>query len=134
MTTTIALFGEAEKGEYNKGYYCKELPQLVDIFGNPPENSEGLYYAVQSLLYQFPLIYFRIEEEGGHIEEYLQGMRLLEESPLLASVSAICTPGVGTPEMVDTIVPFCKEHHQLWVISEKDLFDYLLSLHSVANR
>lgn len=128
MPSTIALFGEAEKGEYKKGYLCKELSQLVDIFGNPPEDSEGLYYATKSLLFHFPLIYFRVEEEGSNIEEYLQGMRLLEASPFIDSVSALCTPGVGTPHLVNSIVPFCEEHHQLWLTSEKDLFDYLLAL------
>ncbi len=34
---TIALFGEAEKGEFHAPYFCQTLEQLDDCFGNPPE-------------------------------------------------------------------------------------------------
>ncbi|MES2122361.1 MAG: hypothetical protein V4492_06245, partial [Chlamydiota bacterium] len=67
MRLKIFLFGEAEKGDYCTPFVCKSLPQLADTFGNPPEESRGLMYAVQAILYERELIYFRVKEEGFSI-------------------------------------------------------------------
>lgn len=124
-SSTIALFGEAEKGEYQKGVFCKELPELLDLFGNPPPDSKGLYYATQALLLHYPCVYFRVEEEGFSIQDYLKGLAILKESPLLNSISAICTPGVGDKNIINAILPICYAHHQILITNESDLFDYL---------
>jgi len=74
MTTySIAMFGEAEKGSFHTAYFCQNLPQLVDYLGHPPPHSKGLYYAVQALLFQRNLIFFRVEEEGFSYQDYFLG-------------------------------------------------------------
>src|SRR6188768_1452432 len=110
--STIALFGEAEKGEYQRGVFCKELTDLLDLFGNPPPDSKGLYYATQALLFHYPLVYFRVEEEGFSIQDYLKGIAILKESPLISNISAICTPGVGDKAIINAIIPICHANHQ----------------------
>lgn len=124
-TCTIALFGEAERGYYKKGYFCEELDQLAEIFGNPPPDSLGLFYATQALLYHFPLIFFRVQEEGFSTEDYLEGARILSESPLVGRVRAVCSPGVGDRKLIDTLTDFCAERRQILITSERDLIDYL---------
>ena len=76
---TMAVFGEAEKGQFKKPYFLYDLPQLVDTFGNPPADSQGLFFAVQALLYQRELIFFRVEEEGFSTADYLFGLKYLED-------------------------------------------------------
>lgn len=123
--TTIALFGEAEKGEYQKGYWCQDLSQLVDLFGNPPEESKGLYYATQSILYRHPVIYFRVEEEGFSTRDYSNGVEILSKSPLIKQIIAICAPGVGDPRIISFVTPLCHAYHQILITTEYDLIDYL---------
>lgn len=125
---TIALFGEAEKGEYAKGYFCHHLEELPDLFGNPPPESSGLYYATQILLYHYPLIFFRVEEEGFSKQDYLRGVKVLETSPLSDKVKALCAPGVGDHTILNALFPFCKNEHRLFITNEKDLLDYLCSV------
>jgi len=40
----IALFGEAEKGEFRTPYVCRSLPELAECFGQPPAHSQGLFF------------------------------------------------------------------------------------------
>lgn len=122
---TIALFGEAEKGEFTKGYICDSLVQLLDCFGNPPAESKGLYYAIQALHYHRPLIFFRVQEEGFSLADYLNGLNLLEKSPFISRITAICTPGVGDSQIIDTVSTICQAHHHLLITNESDFYDYL---------
>src|SRR5262249_590073 len=80
---TIALFGEAEKGEYHIPYFCKTLPELAKYFGNPPEASRGLYFAVQAILWHRNLIFLRVAEEGFSTKDYLDGVAILLEQKLI---------------------------------------------------
>src|SRR5207244_2319344 len=98
---TIALFGEAEKGEYNYPYFFENLPQLVDYLGHPPQDSWGLFYAVQAILFRRNLIYFRVKQEGFSHTDYFTGLRLLADREHFNSISAICAPGVGSMEIID---------------------------------
>lgn len=123
--TAIALFGEAEKGEFRQGYFCKELSELMDLFGNPPSDSQGLFYATQALLYHYSLIYFRVEQEGFSKEDYLTGIKILSVSPLIKNISAICTPGVGDHTIIDAIMPLCFIHHQIYITNERDFMDFV---------
>ncbi|MFV0340460.1 MAG: hypothetical protein ACK5MA_07560 [Parachlamydiaceae bacterium] len=123
---TVALFGEAERGEYSYGYYCRYLEELAELFGNPPEDSSGLYYATQIILYHHPLIFFRVEEEGFSKQDYLRGVKILESSPHLEHVKALCAPGVGDRSILNALFPFCHEEQRLFITNEKDLLDYLL--------
>ena len=121
----IALFGEAERGEFTKGYKIKSLTELQDLLGNPPPESRGLFYAIQALHYSHSLIFFRVQEEGFSLPDYLQGLTLLEKSPLIHDITAICTPGVGSSEIMDAIIPICNMHRHIFITNESDFYDYL---------
>jgi hypothetical protein len=124
---TIALFGEAERGEYRTAYFCQNLAQLDEYFGNPPPDSRGLYYAVQALLFGRDLIFFRVSEEGFSKQDYLLGLHLLEQQELIPQVDAICTPGVGDQEIIEAILPVCAHYHSILITNESDFYDYLTS-------
>lgn len=127
---TIALFGEAERGEYRTAYFCQSLSQLDEYFGNPPENSQGLYYAVQALLFQRNLIFFRVSEEGFSTSDYLAGLDLLKEQKLIPQIDAICIPGVGDQEVIEAMMPLCSLYHSILITTESDFYDYLTSRRS----
>lgn len=122
---TIALFGESERGLFNTPYYFDALPQLLDHLGNPPPESRGLHYAVQALLFQRKLIFFRVEEEGFSYQDYFKGLRLLESGGPITEIGAICLPGVGDAEIIDAALPVCRSYHSIIVITEPDFYDYL---------
>lgn len=121
----LAFFGEAEHGMYGKPHFCDDLAQLADSLGEPPPESRGLFFAVQALLYQHALIYFRVEDEGYSIKDYWQGAQMLYSSDWIPSVKAICAPGVAEPELLETIAPI--RHHPLILSNQKDIWDYLTS-------
>ena len=122
---TIFLFGEAEKGEFCTPLHCRSLPQLAETFGNPPEESLGILYAVQALMYERKLIYFRVKEEGFSVSDYMRGICLLENKEAFHDLAAICMPGVGDTEIIEATAPICTLYHSLLITSEKDLYDYL---------
>lgn len=128
MRHTIFLFGEAEKGEFCTPLVCRSLPQLAETFGNPPEESLGILYAVQALLYERELIYFRVKEEGFSISDYMRGIRLLHNRDAFQSLAAICMPGVGDGEIINATSPICSIHQSLLITTEKDLYDFLTYL------
>ncbi len=121
----VALFGEAEKGEYHKPLVCKSIPQLFDYFGHPPLDSRGIYYAVQALLYRQFLIFFRVQEEGFSYEDYLMGLRLLEQQRRDLSIAALYLPGVGNSSILKAICPVLEAYHALLITNEADFYDYL---------
>jgi hypothetical protein len=125
MRQTIFLFGEAEKGDFCVPQLCKSLPQLADLFGNPPEDSLGILYGVQTLLYERDLIFFRVKEEGFSFHDYMKGIKLLQNKELVSSVNAICMPGVGDADIIEATYPICTLHKSFLIITEKDLYDYL---------
>lgn len=127
---TIALFGEAEKGEYHRAYYLQTLPQLVEHLGNPPANSLGLHFAVQSLMYQHNLLFFRVREEGFSYSDYISGLHLLQTQKYILNISAIGLPGVGDIEIIHAMTPFCRSHHSIIITCEADLYDYLTAFNS----
>lgn len=131
MIYTIALFGEAERGEFYTAYFCQNLEQLDEYFGNPPPNSKGLYYAVQALLFKRNLIFFRVMEEGFSLQDYLFGVRLLEQQHLIPQLDAICIPGVGDPEVLNAVQPLCHQYHSILISNEADFYDYLTSTKSL---
>lgn len=126
---TIALFGEAEKGDYQAAYFCNHLEQLLDIFGNAPENSRGLLYAIQALLYHRNILYFRVEEEGFSLHDYYYGVNVLKKQETVPKISAICMPGVGNNEIIQAMAPLCAIYHSILITTEADLYDYL-TLHA----
>ncbi|SCC90850.1 hypothetical protein SCG7086_DH_00030 [Chlamydiales bacterium SCGC AG-110-P3] len=122
---TIALFGEAEKGEFQTAYFCRSLGDLSEYLGHPPEDSRGLHFAVQALMYQHSLIFFRVLEEGYSTQDYLLGLRLLQNQTIIPQLSAICMPGVGDADIIDVSSTLCAQHQGILVTTEADLYDYL---------
>ena len=122
---TIAMFGESEKGEYRTAYFCQNLTDLADYLGHPPDDSRGLYFAVQALMYRHRLIFFRVQEEGYSLQDYILGLRLLENQTLIPDLSAVCLPGVGDAEIIDASTSLCLSHKSILITTEADLYDYL---------
>jgi len=120
----VALFGAAECGEYKRPYLLQSLEQMVSVIGHPPPESQGVVYAVQTLLFGHPVLYFRVREEGFAAGDYLAGLRLLSEEE---KVAAICMPGVGDAEIIEATTPICEQRSALLILTEADLFDYLTS-------
>ncbi|NGX36782.1 MAG: hypothetical protein K1000chlam1_01635, partial [Candidatus Anoxychlamydiales bacterium] len=42
------------------------------------------------------------------------------------NLDAICIPGVGSANIIDSLDPICKKHSSIIITTEKDLFDYLI--------
>lgn len=127
MRQTIALFGEAEKGAFKIPHILSQLPQLVDLLGNPPGESEGLFFAVQSILYNREIIFFRVAEEGFSRLDYLNGLKFLTNKEKIKKVHALCLPGVGDPEIINASEGVCHLHKSLLITNQKDLYDFLTS-------
>lgn len=127
MRHTVALFGESEKGQFQKPYIVRELSELIDHLGNPPPESEGLFFAIQALLYERELIYFRVIEEGFSKEDYFSGLKFLENQAKIKQLHALCLPGVGTPEILHATKTVCEMHKSSLITTQKDLYDYLTS-------
>jgi hypothetical protein len=122
---TIALFGEAEKGEYHSAYFCNELQQLVDYFGNAPVNSRGLHFAVQALIYHRNLLFFRVQEEGFSLQDYQFGVNLLLKQRIISKIAAIYMPGVGNREIIKAATSLCPIYHSIFITTETDFYDYI---------
>lgn len=133
MVQTVALFGEAEKGHFSTAYLCQSLHELQDHFGNPPEDSSGLHCAVQILLYQRQILFFRVRQEGFSREDYFHGLDLLSHESNMPNLSAICLPGVGDALIIEASGQVCSSHHGVLILQERDLFDYLSHLRDPAH-
>lgn len=128
MDPVIVLFGEAEKGDFQKAYYCSTLWELSHNLGEPPsQECLGLNCAIQSILFQRKVIYFRVHEEGFSTQDYLRGLNFLEEKKDNVQVTAIALPGVGSREIIDVSHAVCTVHRSFLIITARDLYDYLTS-------
>ena len=125
MSCLITVFGEAEKGRFAYPYLCTSLFQLADLLGEPPRDSKGLPFAIQMLLYRHDLLFFRVEEEGFSVSDYLKGLKYLTSKEVPAT--ALALPGVGDKTIINACDALCQKQKTLLIISEKDLFDYLTS-------
>jgi hypothetical protein len=125
MRHVIFLFGEAEKGEFCAPILCRSLPQLAEMLGNPPEETRGIPYAIKTLLYDQELIYFRVKQEGFSTQDYMRGLKLLENRDFFSPLSAICMPGVGDTKIIQATSPLCTLYKSFLIIGERDLYDYL---------
>jgi hypothetical protein len=123
--SVVALFGEAEKGQFKKPYLLREMPELVDLLGNPPPESEGIFFAIQSILYRRDLIYFRVKEEGLSLDDYFFGLQYLQDKEKVKKLHALCMPGVGEPKLIDASQQVCEIQKSVLLMTEKDLYDYL---------
>ena len=126
IPSVIALFGEAQKGELETAYYCEDLEHLFEFLGEPPQETQGLYFAVQSLLYGRPCLYFRVQEEGLSVSDYYYGLHLLEDLPKhIPHLGALFLPGVGSKDLIQEGISICRHHRSLLLMNEKDFYDYM---------
>lgn len=125
IESTLFLFGASEKGALCKPHHFSSLEELLDVLGHPPEHSEGIPYAIQTLLFQHNLIYFRVSEEGFSRDDYIQGLKLLRKKEIKKPPHAICMPGVGDEELIQATTPVCHIYQSVLIVSQKDLYDYL---------
>ena len=125
MQRVIALFGEAEKGQLEKPYIIRKLPELIDLFGNPPPESQGLFFAIQAILYEREVIFFRVQEEGFSKSDYFSGLKILKNKEKTKKLHALCMPGVGDKELLEAFHPLCEIHKSHLITTQKDLYDYL---------
>lgn len=128
MRQTVALFGEAEKGEISSLLNVKTLTHLNETLGNPPAESRGIFFAIQFLLYEQEVIYIRVKEEGFSTKDYLKGVKHLLNKKKVSHLTAICLPGVGDARIIDSTGPVLESHGALMITTERDLYDYLTSL------
>lgn len=131
---TVVVFGEAQKGEFSTGYFCKTLWELERYLGHPPEDSRGLFFAIQALLFNRSILFFRVKEEGFSQQDYLMGAHLLESQPLqtkneMPQIAAIGLPGVGDEEIIQVMTPLCFLYHSILLTTESDIFDYVSQLY-----
>lgn len=125
MSYTVALFGEAQRGEFQGAYYCKTLDELSDYLGEPPSHdARGLHYAIQAILFQRGVLFFRVHEEGFSMQDYMRGLKFLENEKV-PPLSAICLPGVGNQEIIERTTPVVEAHRSFLILSETDLYDFL---------
>jgi len=124
----VATFGEAERGKFSFPYIIRDLGELEHALGNPPGESLGLFYAVQALLFEKELVFFRVSEEGYGKKEYLNGIKELERMDPKSPIGAIILPGVGDDEIISATKNLCRLNKSLLVLTEKDLYDYLTAI------
>lgn len=132
MKHGVFLFGEAEKGAMCVPCSFHSLIQLMETFGQPPHDTLGIYYAVQVLLYQHELIFFRVREEGLSLGDYMKGLKALKRKDFAKALAALCLPNVSDARLIEEAGDLCSSRHWFLITAERDLYDYLTA--EYANR
>jgi hypothetical protein len=125
ISSRIAIFGEAEKGSFNHLFLIKSLYDLSVIYGEPPQNSRALHLAVQTILMEKELLFFRVHEEGFSAQDYFYGIQLLEKETKDSHLSAICMPGIGNKQIIEQTFELCEKRGSIFITTPQDLYDYL---------
>jgi hypothetical protein len=125
MNHRVFLFGEAERGAMRSPIHLNSLPAILQQLGNPPPDSIGIDYAIQTVLFKRELIFYRVREEGFSLSDYFDGVKLLYNSGNKLRLSAICLPGVGDAQIIEALGPICHKINSVLILNEKDLYDYL---------
>lgn len=125
MRSTVFLFGESKKGEFGTPFECRSLPELLSTVGDPPGESLGVHYAIQTLLYEKKLLFCRVQEEGFSTKDYIKGLNSLKSKYIKQNNQALFMPGVGDQEILDIAMEVCILSKSILVLTEKDLYDYL---------
>jgi hypothetical protein len=121
----VFLFGEAEKGPYGKPIRFSHLEELPDLLGEPPGESLGIGYAIQTLLTGHELLYFRVHDEGLSWPDYQAGLRWISTSS--EPIAALALPGVGDEHLLEKAGEICATKRAILMVSEGDLYDLLTS-------
>ena len=125
MGLLVFLFGEAKKGPYCRPIKCSRVEELPELLGEPPEESLGIGYAVQTLLSSHQLLYFRVHEEGLSFKDYQAGLKWLSKSK--EPIAALGLPGVGNQQLLEKAGEICTRKRAILLVSEGDLYDLLTS-------
>lgn len=125
MKSTIVLFGESEKGQYQAGYLCHSLIDLCSSLGNCTNQGNGIPLAIQLIMLNYSVLFFRVEEEGFNAEHYFFGANFLNKQKLIKNFTAIAIPGVGDNHIIEAFIPICHKYQSFLVLNEQDLYDLL---------
>ena len=125
MKLNVAFFGEAEKGMLASPVHVKSVAQLADTFGHPPQESLGIPLAIQALLFERSVFFFRVQDEGFGTDDYLEGIHKLERHPHAVPLHALCMPGVGDSHILEATSRLVETQGTLLLTTEQDLYDYL---------
>lgn len=125
MIYKVALFGEAEKGDFYSLLPFNTLSHLAETLGHPPDGSYGLHLAIQTLLFKKEVVYIRVKEEGFSLKDYMKGLDLLQDSEKGKGIKAVCMPGVGDVEIVERALNFCNKSGSILITKETDFYDYM---------
>ncbi len=125
---TLALFGEAQKGRFATPLFIHSPKQLMSCVGMPSKTSQGIRLAVEILLHQQRLLFFRVHDEGFSLDDYLRGFYILQHRSPVKKLSALCLPGVGTQSLLQQALTVLHPHGSLLILEKKDLYDYLTLL------
>lgn len=123
MEHPIVIFGEAEKGQFLTFYECRSLEELSYHLGDLPEDTKGLSLAIQTLLYNYSVLYFRVEEEGFSQKDYLYGLNYLQENKI--PIEGLAIPGISDQMILKHASCICSLHQSVLISNEKDLYDCL---------
>ncbi|PCI77823.1 hypothetical protein COB21_02380 [Candidatus Aerophobetes bacterium] len=125
MSAGIALFGEAQRGNFSRLVTLHTLEKLHDTFGMPPPLSKGIWLSIQLLMQNEIIYFYRIEEEGFSYPHYHEGLKLLDSQQTQYPLKALCMPGLGDRIMVGKATEFCKKHSIIFLCTEEDFYDYV---------
>lgn len=120
MKSTFALFGEAEKGDYNKALLCHSQEDIDLYLG---QKTPGISLATQALSHGYDVLFFRVKEEGFSIDNYVFGLHFLNTNAQTFNLVAISLLGVGDFYVIEAARSLCQKYHCFLFISDKDLYD-----------
>ncbi|MBM3200844.1 MAG: hypothetical protein FJZ56_00360 [Chlamydiae bacterium] len=125
MKNLISIFGVAEHGSLYEHISVKCLNDLLLTLGQPQDGSLAIEIAIQSLLYEREVLFYRVQEEGYESDAYLKGLYSLKNKSGSLLPSAIALPGVSSQEIIDEAVMICKKQSSFLIMNQKDLYDFL---------
>ena len=121
----ILLFGESAKGLPQTAYVCHTLEELIDYVGEPTNPySLGVPLAIQSILMQKSVVFFRVLEEGYSYQDYEKGLFFLKQKAF-PNLTAIGVPGLGNKKLIDAFTQVCPLYQCVLLTRQADLYDYL---------
>ena len=127
MRRGVAVFGEAERGDFGIPLFTPSVLHLNERFGHPPHSSQGIFLAIQFLMSEQHILYVRVKEEGFSLKDYSRGAKNILNKREPFQCEAVCLPGVGDREIIDFVDPILKKWDAILVTTAPDLYDYLTS-------
>lgn len=76
-------------------------------------------------MFQYEVLFYRVEEEGFSENDYFQGLALIEEYSKPPLLQALCMPGVGDGRVIGKALSVCAQQEMILMMHEIDLYDYL---------